>query len=281
MADAEKRLTTSSFSDSFSSTASKFEEVAEMYSRAANLFKMAKKWDDAAEAFSKCGDMYLKLQNKFEAAGCFINAGNCIKKTNVGENIRLIKKAIELYAEEGRFTMCARYQKELAELCEAELDLKGAIENYKCAADFYEGEGSSTTANTCLLKVALFSAQLENYDEGIQIYERIASSSIDNNMLKWSVKDYLFRAAMCHLCVGDIVAVQRALQRYADLDVTFATSREGELLKELTEALDANDKEKFTTAVVNFNSISPLDPWKTTMLLRVKNLIKEEAESLT
>lgn len=277
--EAEKKLTSFSFFDMFSSGNTKFEEAAAIYTKAANLFKIAKKWDEAADAFAKCADMHLKLQNKYDAASNFISAATCVKKTNVGESLRYFKKGIDLFTEEGRFTMAARHQKEVAEMCEAELDLQAAIDNYQIAADYYEGENSTSTANTCLLKVALFSAQLEKYDKAIEIYEKIASSSIDNNLLKWSVKDYLFRAALCHFCTGDIVAVKRALERYADLDPTFGTSREGQLLQDLAEAYETMDIEKFTAAVVDFDSISKLDPWKTTMLLRIKNSMKSEGET--
>lgn len=57
-----------------------------------------------------------------------------------------------------------------------------------------------SSASTCLLKVALFSAQLEKYDAAIRIYEDIASQSVDNQLLRWSVKEYFLRAGMCHLC---------------------------------------------------------------------------------
>jgi len=57
--------------------------------------------------------------------------------------LRYFKKGIDLFTEEGRFTMAARHQKEVAEMCEAELDLQAAIDNYQIAADYYEGENST------------------------------------------------------------------------------------------------------------------------------------------
>jgi hypothetical protein len=60
----------------------------------------------------------------------------------ISESVRLFKRGIDLFTEEGRFTMAAKYQKEIAELCEAELDLQGAMDGYQTAADYYEGEGS-------------------------------------------------------------------------------------------------------------------------------------------
>jgi len=267
---AEKKQNSFSFLEYFGTNNSKFEEAAEMYTKAANLFKIAKKWDAAADAFGRCAAVNVKLNNRYEAATNFINAGTCLKKENINESVRYFNRGIELFTEEGKFTMAAKYQKEIAETLEAEMDLQGAMDAYQIAADYYEGEGSQSTANTCLLKVSLFSAQLEKYEKAIEIYEKVAHASIDNNLLKWSVKDYLFRAGLCHLAL-DVEGARRALERYKDLDITFATSREGGLLGELLEAIDGQDVEKFTSAVVEFDSISKLDPWKTTMLLRIKN----------
>ena len=42
--------------------------------------------------------------------------------------------------------------------------------------------------------MALFAAQLEQYERAIEVFEQIALSSIDNTLLKYSVKEYLFCA---------------------------------------------------------------------------------------
>jgi len=254
----------------------KWEEASEMYTKAANLFKMEKKWDQAAEAYVKTAECYLKLQSKHEAASSYINAANCYKKSNVTESMGCLKTAIELYTDEGRFSIAAKHQKELAELYESSSDLENAIASYQLAADYYEGENSSSSANQCLLKVALFSAQLERFDKAIELYEQIASASVDNNLLKWSVKDYLFRAGLCHLAKGDVVSADRALERYQDLDATFSSQREFKFLQDITNACKNYDVEAFTTAVVEFDSISKLDSWKTSVLLKIKKSIKEE-----
>lgn len=149
----------------------------------------------------------------------------------ISDSVMCMKQGIEFYTDEGRFSIAAKHQKELAELYEDQKDLDNAIASYQTAADFYEGEGSASSANQCLLKVALFSAQLERYDKAIELYEQIATQSIDNNLLKWSVKDYFLRAGLCHLAKGDIVAAKRALERYTEMDATFSSQRECKFLQ--------------------------------------------------
>lgn len=261
---------------SFFGGTAKFEDAVEMYTKAGNSFKISKKWDRAGEAFTKAAECHLKLQSKHEAAQCYLNAALSYKKTNITSAVMCMKQGIEFYTEEGRFSIAAKHQKELAELYEDQSDLENAIAAYQTAADYYEGEGQSSASNQCLLKLALFSAQLERYDKAIELYEQIATSSIDNNLLKWSVKDYFLRAGLCHLAKGDVVAAERAVEKYLDMDATFSSQRECKFLQELVNACKNYDVEAFTNAVVDFDSISKLDSWKTSILLKVKNSIKEE-----
>jgi len=57
----------------------------------------------------------------------------------------------------------------------------------------------SSLANKHFLKVADLSAMNEDYYKAINNYERIARQSIHNQLMKWSVKDYLLKAGICHL----------------------------------------------------------------------------------
>lgn len=54
----------------------------------------------------------------------------------------------------------------------------------------------------------------DSYDRAIQIYEEVAKNSMNNNLLKYSVKGYLLNAGLCQICGKDIVAVQNALESY-------------------------------------------------------------------
>lgn len=75
----------------------------------------------------------------------------------------------------GRFTMAAKHHQSIAEMYENEaVDLQQAVHHYEQAADYFRGEESNSSANKCLLKVALYAAQLENYEKAIQIYEEVS-----------------------------------------------------------------------------------------------------------
>lgn len=92
--------------------------------------------------------------------------------------------------------------------------------------------------------------------------------------MKYSVKDYLLKAGICHLANGDQVATQRALEKYRDLDPSFATQREHKLLVDLCETIEARSQEDFADRLFQFDQVSKLDKWKTTILVRIKNSIE-------
>ncbi|EFA76916.1 soluble NSF attachment protein alpha isoform [Heterostelium album PN500] len=278
---AEKRVKGSSFMSFFSGgSGAKFEESASDFTKAANLYKMAKKWDQAGAAFQRAAECYLKANSKHDAASSYVSAANCYKKGNVADAVITLKAAIEYYTDEGRFSIAAKHQKEIAELYEAEGDLEQANASYQIAADFFEGENSTVAAHQCLLKIALFSAQLERYDKAIEIYERVASASLDNNLTQYGCKEYFFKACLCYLASDDLVSGERALQRYKDMQASFSATREARLLDDIIQACRQNNVENFTNAVYDFNTISPLDSWKTSMLLKVKSTINKDAESV-
>lgn len=142
------------------------------------------------------------------------------------------------------------------------------------AAEFFELADATTSANQCKLKVAQFSAQLQQYQKAIDIFEDIARQSLNNNLLKYGVRGHLLNAGLCQLCRGDIVAITNSLERYQDLDPTFSRVREYKFLAGLASAIDEEDVAKFTEVVKEFDSITPLDSWKATLLLRVKEALK-------
>uniref|UniRef100_A0A8D2CXL3 NSF attachment protein alpha n=1 Tax=Sciurus vulgaris TaxID=55149 RepID=A0A8D2CXL3_SCIVU len=242
LAEAERKVKNSqSFFSGLFGGSSKIEEACEIYARAANMFKMAKNWSEAI---------------------------NCLMR------------AIEIYTDMGRFTIAAKHHISIAEIYETELvDIEKAIAHYEQSADYYKGEESNSSANKCLLKVAGYAAQLEQYQKAIDIYEQVGTNAMDSPLLKYSAKDYFFKAALCHFCI-DMLNAKLAVQRYEELFPAFSDSRECKLMKKLLEAHEEQNVDSYTESVKEYDSISRLDQWLTTMLLRIKKTIQGDEEDL-
>ena len=120
-----------------------------------------------------------------------------------------------------------------------------------------------------------------DYYKAIEQYEKVASASVGNNLMRYSVKDYFLKAGICHLATGDMVATNRALEKYRDMDPTFPSTREHQLLVDLSGNLEAGDQEAFTDNLFQYDQMSKLDKWKTTLLLRIKEGIQEAGEDFS
>jgi alpha-soluble NSF attachment protein len=81
---------------------------------------------------------------------------------------------------------------------------------------------------------------------------------------------------MCHLANGDSIGASQAYTRFDNLDYTFGESREGKFASRLIETVENFDAEGFATACFEYDRISKLDPWKTSMLVKVKRGISED-----
>ncbi|KAE9604760.1 hypothetical protein Lal_00010889 [Lupinus albus] len=265
---AEKKLT------GWGLFGSKYEDASDLFDKSANSFKLAKSWDKAGATYLKLANCHLKLESKHEAAQAYVDAAHCYKKTNITESVNCLDHAVNLLCDIGRLSMAARYLKEIAELYESEQNIEQAVVYYEKSADFYENEEVTTSANQCKQKVAQFAAQLEQYQKSIEIYEEIARQSLTNNLLKYGVKGHLLNAGICQLCKGDVIAITNALERYQELDPTFSGTREYRFLADIAAAIDEEDIGNFTDVVKEFDSMTPLDSWKTTLLLRVKEKLK-------
>mmetsp|Transcript_3824 Transcript_3824/g.7470 ORF Transcript_3824/g.7470 Transcript_3824/m.7470 type:complete len:290 (+) Transcript_3824:88-957(+) len=270
--------------NSWSLFSNKYEDAAELLEKAANNFKLAKLWEEAGAAYLKLGECHKKLDSKHELASSFVDAANSYKKTNPTQSVVCLERAIDAFTDLGRLSLAAKHHKDIAEMLESEGKSEKAMFHYEQAAELYEGEEQVSTANTCKLKVAQFAAQMDLYPKAIEIFESVALASLDNNLLKYSVKTYLLNAGLCQLCRNDMVAVHNAVDRYQEMDPAFGSTRECKLLADLAQAMEEGDVQQFTTVVAEFDSLSRLDSWKTSVLLTAKKLVASReggAEDLT
>lgn len=60
-----------------------------------------------------------------------------------------------------------------------------AVEHYEQAAEYFKGEESTSSANKCMLKVAQYAAQLEDYEKAIQIYEQVQFTFTCHTNTNW------------------------------------------------------------------------------------------------
>lgn len=108
----------------------------------------------------------------------------------------------------------------------------------------------------------------------------VADWSLTSPLTKYSVKDYFLRATLCAIATGDLVTARKLLDSFDQKDVTFPSTREAKFARELVDACEEGDVERYTAAVFQYDQVSKLDNWKTNILLKVKRALEEEESNL-
>ncbi|RLN89109.1 hypothetical protein BBJ28_00006553 [Nothophytophthora sp. Chile5] len=260
VAQGEKALKKSSFF-SFGSSSQRNEDASDLFEKAGNQFKIAK----------KCTNVEARTYaENSRAAQFYQQAAEALAKVNPNDAMVHYRTAISMLCDAGRFSNAAKLQKQIAEIYEQQENKEEALEAYRQAADYFSGENQASSANNMLLKVAQFSAELEKFDAAMEIYETIAKSSMESNLLKFNAKNHLLNAGICALATKDMVLVQMKWDEFQDIDYTFADSREGKFLQAMNQGAEAFNADAFADAVFQFDTISKIEPWKITLLLRIK-----------
>lgn len=268
----------------FGGKTEKYENAADLFIQAANAFRMQKMGKEAGLAFERAASIQGQhLNEPDDQANTLQEAFKAYRKDSPEDAARCLDKAIAHYCSKGNFRRAATQKQNLGELYELELgDEARAAAAYEEAAGWFESDNAEALANKLWLKTAdLIALQGKDYYKAIELYEKVAKSSINNNLMRWSVKEYLLKAGICNLCTGDTVGVNTALERYRDLDNSFYQQREHQLLIDLVQAVSEGDQEMFADKLYQYDQLTKLDKWKTTLLLRVKNMIESQTEDFS
>ena len=254
----------------------KYQSAADLYVQAGNAFKLEKLNKEAGAVFEKAASIHRdKLNEPDDAANLMIDAFKVYRKDSPEDAVRCLEAAIRQYTSKGNFRRAASHKEAQGELLEEIGDRKRALDCYDSAAQWYEGDNAVALANKLWLKVADIAALEGDYYRAIENYDKVADASLGNNLMRYSVKEYFFKAGICVLATKDIVSTRRNLERYLEKDPGFGGQREYQLLVDLTDAVEEGNQEAFTDKLYAFDQMSRLDKWKTELLVRIKNQIEE------
>jgi len=226
--DAEKKMN----SFSLFGGSSKYEAAADMFNKAGNLYKNDKNWEKAGDAYAMAAENFGRVGSQYDSATNSINAAQCYKKIDLTKAIVQYEAGIRVYIAQGKFSMVAKLYQEIAEMY-GDDNKESAKEFYQKASDAYENDNQTSRANTCLLKFAEIASQLESYEEAIEAFKKVSTRALENNLLKYSAKDYLLKCGICYLANSDSIGAQQAFAEFCEMDPSFETSREGKFLNQL------------------------------------------------
>lgn len=230
---------------------------------------------EAGKAFESAAECQLKSESPDEAANTLVEAFKAYKLESPQEAVKCLEKAIGMFVQKGQFRRSANFKTDLGELYENELqDVQKAIDSYEDACEWYRGDSATALSNKCALKAAdlYCDDSIKNYTKAATTYERIAKESLNNNLAKWSLKEYFLKAILCRLAdSNDYASANAVLQRFLQWDPSFQTTKEYELSSKLIEAVREGSADDIAIASKNFDKFSRLDGMKIRILNTIKN----------
>lgn len=238
--------------------------------KSGNCFIIEDKYNLAALSFERAGHIYITNDNKYLAASMYVKASDNYVKDNqctVAQN--LLNTAINIYLEDGKFTTAAHQLENLAILYSKDKQITLAIENYVKAHKYFCVENSQTTAISCLYKAGQLAIEYEKYDEAINLLNQVNEYYETNELMLFRCKQLMLEIAILKL----FSISESECRSYLSTQKKHKETREYTLLTRLINDIEESNKEKFVNAFAEFNSIQPLEEWKTKLLLSIKERI--------
>ena len=252
----------------------KYENAAELYKKAGNEYKMAKDYQSSGEMYENAANCYSSVDiGQMDQYRCLVDAANVYKQGKLLEKaISIFQKIIDYYNESGKYGQSAKMNKEVAELLEND-DPEGAIAFYETAADLFNNDSppKRSNGNQCMLQVAqIVSEKLEDYKKAANVFEQLAMDSMETKLGAYAAKGHFFNSLLCHMATFDNVNAQIKMTQYQEKDYTFGSSRECQLITKLLASCEGMDEDGFSSECSLYDRISPISPWMTSLLLRIK-----------
>jgi alpha-soluble NSF attachment protein len=258
----------------------KYEDAAELFTKAAKQYQLAKAYIDAGNAFMKACECYSHSSyGAYNIATCYIQAAHSFSNQDIPAGIAAMLKGISLLSEDGKFSQAAKYEKELAEMFETLGDLDNAIKHYEIAGEYFDMEGSKATGAGCLEKIIPIVAEKGDYHKAIELIEKICDS-YSSSLAKHSIKELCLKAGILYLCIPDKVAAIKGMEKWVAKYSEFKGTREYQFLSQLIAAFMKDDSDMFKSAVDEWQSISSLDRFKDRFLAKALEKLSEDGEEL-
>lgn len=285
MKKAEQKLK----SFSFFGAGTKFDDAVELFNSAAAQFKIGKCWEKAGNAYLAAAEVcQVKLKDDSQATEYYTNAAQCFRKENPEEATRVYSLAAQMHMEQNHFSTAAKIYKAIGEMCEEDRNFKGALDAFSQSADCYLAEDTKVSGSQMLLKVAHYSAILEDYKRAVELYEQVAEQALQQQLTSWGAKEHYFKAMLCKMALlannkdlgSTMEELDRTFEKYKNSYPAFEDSREAKFIESMLDAMRESDVNKMQDAIIDYDSISKLDDWKSGLIIMVKRAMRESANDV-
>ena len=258
----------------FSST--KYDDAAELFQKAGNLFKSSNDFLEAADAYQRAAEIHKKIDNQNDCNNCYTNAAQCYRKAGKkDEAINIMSNVIDTHISNGKFNNAAKLCAELGDMSKEEGDYETAVKYYRDAINYYVNDNRPVAAQQLKSSVAEMLAFDSKYTEAAEEYEKIGMECINTGTSKWGAKEHFFNSVICHILNQDDIGAEQAIDRFEDVDPSVSSKRDYDFLKQFNIAVKNSDTDKMDQLLSTYTSIKKLDPTKKVLVERIKTRIQD------
>eukprot|EP01080_Neovahlkampfia_damariscottae_P007195 gene7195-11511_t len=283
---AEKSLKKSGLKKVFG----KSEDPADLYTQAANQYKMAKKYTEAADCFLKVAQLTEKEKVTSKTTTAYINASNAFRVAkDYKQTVFCLNKAAEIQAKSGNASKSGKILADLALEFEKEKMWSAAADAYENCANVFDSVDSKITAFGHRFKEVNCRIFAGEFDRAIYNLESIAEGTINNKLKALSTFRYLFLAALCRLAnmkpfedtdnyEPATIEVKTENERYRDLDVNYADSKQDKFIGDIILEFELQDLESFDESIKIYVETGLLEPYEKECLRVIREHLVKHSE---
>lgn len=252
----------------------KYEAAAELYTRAGRLLRGSERDAEAGEAFRLASECHAKAKQEYEAGTALVSAANCLKVADSPRAARCLRLSGTHFERAGKISAAAKHLQEAGELYDSDGDPDDALECYMKAAEHFEAERAPGHATQCLARIGSIRAQRGEFDAAVDCLERAAKESLSSDLLRYSARDYMFRAFLCMIVKGDYATSAKNLDKYCSWDPAFAASREATFARRLVAACQSPSTGAVSDAVGDFEEVGKFGQWHAKMIAKIRKAVE-------
>jgi alpha-soluble NSF attachment protein len=240
-----------------------YDLVAELYSKAANVYRMNKQYELAIDNYQLSADYYLKCDNSHEAINQYTKIIEILSSGQYQQKIVFYKKMLDLYISNGNFDRVNKVNYEIAQLYFDNFDYESAKSFYNEVIEMHD----TRYYEKSLIAMTKIYLMEDNFAKMAKIYEILCDKQ----------SKYYINVILCHLCNNDVVAATVITKRFCNMFHDGVKSYETDFVNNLINSYENHDLNSFMLTMANYKDYHFMHDMTVSLLVKIKHRLESES----